>query len=269
MPTIEELAKICQSYTPFSLAAFYNWVSKDVGFTLPAHMWPVCLALTDVRIRNLQIIVGPGSTKSYLLSTIFPAWLIGHDPTMTILGISAAENLMNGFMQSVQRVIESSEAFHACFPNVKPDKSAGWSSERGIFVTGHPPAVPDANFFGCGLNSSALTGKHSRIVLCDDIHDKNNAATAEGCKQVVDAYFTTILGRAVATGTRFITAGRRWNNDDLYGALMESGYYVTMRLPFEREGSTELYWDISVPDDVECVFTDRKVLCADGEWITV
>jgi hypothetical protein len=200
---------------------------------------------------------------------VFPAWLIGHDPTTTVLAISAAENLVNGFMQSVQRIIENSEAFKASFPNVRPDKAAGWSTERGIFVTGHPPAVPDANYFGCGLNSSSLTGKHGKIILCDDIHDKNNAATAEGCKQVVDAYYTTILGRANPSGARFITAGRRWNNDDLYGSLISGGDYVIMRLPFEREGSTDLYWDVMVPEAIECVFTDRKVLCADGEWISV
>ena len=489
MPTIDELAQICRSYSPFSLAAFYNWIGEAEGIKLPPHLWPVCLALCDVRIRNLQIILGPGSGKalenstkvltdqgwrrideicvgdtvytpsgkpdakvkavipqpperlykftfddgrvikahrnhlwkvsvegdqysikstaeilkimreeqalfyipltaptaygktsieerwefvrnyitkskmlnadvgccieikdaasakdlqeilwslgcyakfdelsytlhiqfpiperiigskplqlriesieqceeeegstcisldndeglfiaenyivthnSYLLSTVYPAWLIGHDPTETFLAISAGENLPIGFMLSVMRIIEHSDAFKFSYPNVKSDKAAGWSTERGIFVSGHSPSVPDSNYFGCGLNSSALTGKHARNIICDDIHDKNNAASAESCKKVITDYHTTVLGRAVATGTRFITAGRRWNNEDLYGALMNSGYYVTMCLPYEREGSSELYWDVDVPDDMECVFTDHRVLCKDGTWVDV
>jgi len=269
MATIEELAKFCQGYDPWSLAAFYNWVAESEGIKLPPHLWPVCLALCDVRIRNLSIILGPGSGKSFLVSTVYPAWLIGHDPTETFLAISAGENLPNGFMLSVMRIIEHADAFKFSFPNAKPDKNAGWSTERGIFVTGHSPAVPDANYFGCGLGSSALTGKHARNVICDDIHDKNNAATTDLCKKVITDYHTTVLGRAVATGTRFITAGRRWNNEDLYGALETSGHYVTMKLPYEREGSEDLYWDVTVPGGLECVFTDRKVLCKDQKWVDV
>ncbi|MDE3023180.1 MAG: hypothetical protein KGI54_15245 [Pseudomonadota bacterium] len=213
-----------------------------------------------------MIIIGPGATKSYLTSTIYPAWVIGHDPNETFLVISAAENLTNGFMLSVARIIESNDSFKFSYPDVKPDKNAGWSTERGLFVTGKSAAVPDSNFFGCGLESSSLTGKHSKNIICDDLHDKNNASSAESCKKVIKDFRSTIPGRAVATGTRFIVTGRRWIKEDLYGNLMAGGNYVTMSLPFERESSDRLWWDITVPDGLECVFTDGKVLCKDGTW---
>jgi len=252
-----------------ALAAFYDWVHAEQGFSLPPHMLPVCYALTDTRIRNLAVIVGPGSSKSTLLSIVYPTWMIGHSPANTVLNISAGESLPQGFLLSCARVIENSDAFKLTFPKVTPDKGAGWSTERGLFVTGHPPSVPDANYLGVGLGSSALTGKHAKIILCDDIHDRENASTAEACQKVRDAYSTTILGRADPSGARFIVAGRRWSLDDIYGELLTNEAYVVMTLPFEREGSSHLYWDIAVPDGMACVFTDRKIRCADGEWVSV
>ncbi len=415
MATTDELAEICRSWSPYSLATFYEWVFAEQGWKLPAHFWPVCLALTDHRIHNLQLIIGPGVGKalhpdtlilldtgwkkikdvkvgeyvrtpngdtsriqavmpqavsqlwafeledgrkiisndqhlwkarihtlagvslpsiytteelrtflakglyidlpsvykqwdlewvllksvyktgieksvciniadpeglfiaenyvvthnSQMLSVIYPTWLIGHDPAMTILGISGGESLMQGFQQAAQRIIESSPAFLATFPSVRPDKNAGWSAERGLFVTGHPSGIPDANYLAAGMNSVYVTGKHSRTLIVDDLHNKENSATAEQCKKVRETYYNTILGRADPMGARIIVAGRRWSTEDIYGSLIESESFVTLRLPFIRDGEKQLYYDVYVPDDIECVFTDRKVHCGDGSIVSV
>ncbi len=207
--------------------------------------------------------------NSQMLSVIYPTWLIGHDPAMTILGISGGESLMQGFQQAAQRIIESSPAFLASFPNVRPDKNAGWSAERGLFVTGHPSGIPDANYLAAGMNSVYVTGKHSRTLIVDDLHNKENSATAEQCKKVRETYYNTILGRADPMGARIIVAGRRWSTEDIYGSLIESESFVTLRLPFIRDGEKQLYYDVYVPDDIECVFTDRKVHCGDGSIVNV
>ena len=269
MATTDELAEICRSWSPYSLATFYEWVFAEQGWKLPAHFWPVCLALTDHRIHNLQLIIGPGVGKSQMLSVIYPTWLIGHDPAMTILGISGGESLMQGFQQAAQRIIESSPAFLASFPHIRPDKNAGWSSERGMFVTGHPSGIPDANYLAAGMNSTYITGKHGRTLIVDDLHNKENSATAEQCKKVKETYYNTILGRADPMGARIIVAGRRWSTEDIYGSLIESESFVTLRLPFIRDGEKQLYYDVYVPDDIECVFTDGKVHCGDGSIVSV
>lgn len=265
----DELAEICRDWTPYSLATFYEWVFADQGFKLPAHFWPVCLALTDMRVRNLQLIIGPGCGKSQMLSVIYPAWLIGHDPAQTILGISGGEKLMQGFQQAVMRIIESSPAFLSSYPKIQPDKGSGWSSERGLFVTGHPPGIPDANYLATGVDSLHLTGRHARTLIIDDLHNKENSSTADACAKVKESYFNTILGRADPMGARFIVAGRRWSTEDIYGSLIESESFVTLRLPFIRDGAKQLYYDVYVPDDVDCVFTDRRVHCGDGKIISV
>ena len=243
-------------FTAAGLVTFYNAMCADRGFDFPDHLKPVARGLMDDRIPKLMVIIGPGSGKSLLLSTIYPAFRLGNDPKLTIVGVSAGESLMQGFMSAVMEWVESSIMWKAMFPNVKPDKEAGWSTERGMFVTGRAPGDPDASYFCAGLTSSKLTGVHARLLLIDDIHNEENSASAAACEAVRSKYYKTLLGRADPRGCRFVMAGRRWHEEDLYGHLKQAGDWVVMELPAEREGSTDLYWEITIPPGLVCCFND-------------
>jgi hypothetical protein len=244
-------------YTVEGFVTYYNLIGAARGFSMPPHMIPAVRMLLDVRIKKGMIIIGPGSGKSVCLCQMFPAFELGHDPTMTILGISAGEALMQGFQRSVMETIEFAPEYRGLFPRVRPDKSAGWSTERGMFVTGREMGNPDPNFGSAGLDSKSLTGKHGRLILCDDLHDKENAGNINQCDKVWDTWFNTIQGRADPRGARYIVAGRRWNQHDIYARLMASEEWVVLELPAEREGTNELWVDVSVPDDLKCTFTDH------------
>lgn len=247
-------------HTVAGLISFYNCIFAERGLLFPRHLVPVAKALLDERIRKLMLIIGPGSGKSLLLSVAYPAWLLGHDPTQTILGISAGEALMQGFQRTVMEVVEWSNYYHAIFPKTAPDKVAGWSTERGMFVTGRKSGDPDASYSVAGLDSKSLTGKHGRNIHLDDIHDKDNAASAASCEKVITTYYNTIMGRADPQGARYVVAGRRFHEQDIYGHLKDSGDFIVMELPAERPQSETLWFDVTVPDGVECVFTDNKML---------
>lgn len=250
--------------TAAGLATFYNMMhgksdKKPGGFDLAPHMNVPVQALMDKRINNLLVIVGPGSGKSVLFDVTFPAFELGHDPTETILGISAGESLVQGFQRAVAEWIEFDETYHTIFPGVLPDKVAGWSTDRGLYVTGHIPGNPDSNYFTCGLTSSALTGKHASIILGDDLHNKENSAGYDQCMKVRGDYHQTILGRQNPAGCRKIFTGRRWHIEDIYGFLKSTGEYVVLELPAVREKGNELYWTVTVPDGLECCFTDGSM----------
>lgn len=238
------------------LISFYNAIYRDRSIQLPPHLVPVAIGLADIRIPKMMLIVGPGSGKSMLLSQAFPAWMLGIDPTMTIVGVSAGEALVHGFIHSVMATIEWSAAYHAIFPKVRPDKVQGWSTERGIFVNGHRAGDPDASYWGGGLNSAALTGKHARMLIFDDLHDKENSTNIDQCVKVRETYYNTLMGRADPQGCRFVLAGRRWHEEDIYGHLRQSGEWVVLELPAERANSRELYYDVTVPDGLECCYTE-------------
>lgn len=239
---------------------FYDAMYLRRGMKQPSHLIPLTMALGDQRIKKLLAIVGPGSGKSQEISITFPAFVLGQDPSTTILGISAGENLMQGFVTAVGDWIEHDLMWKTLFPSVTPDKDKGWSTERGLYVKGHPPGDPDASYFAAGLTSKALTGKHARLIIGDDLHDKENSASVEACLRVREIFYKQIMGRADPRGARFIFAGRRWHQEDLYGHLKSTGEWVVMELPSFRDGKNDsgkdLYWDITIPDGLLCCFND-------------
>ena len=264
--TNEELEKARQP-TAEGLAMFYNLIFSDRGYTLPPHLYPVVEALADERIKRMMLIIGPGSGKSMLISTIFPAWDLGLNSGETILNIAGAGDLAVGFVRSVMSLVESSRTYSAIFPHVHPDKKLGWSSGAGLFVAGRPPGLPDPSYGAYGLTSSALSGKHGTILIMDDLHDKDNSSTPHQIEQVVNTYYSNLRGRADPRGARLLMAGRRWAEKDLYGHLMASDDWVVMTLPAIRRATDEpkqfLSYDIYVPEGLECVFSVKDLK---GGW---
>jgi hypothetical protein len=266
-PTYMSPKKIPEPRLPFSVegfVSFYELMLIDRNIRCPDHFLPVARALCDERISKLLILLGPGSGKSILASIAYPAFVLGCRPHETVLGVSAGETLMQGFQKTVMDWIEFSPQWKMLFPGVRPDKDAGWSTDRGIYVTGRHLGNPDASYFVAGLTSSALTGKHARYIILDDIHNRENAATAAQCQRVRDAWYDTLVGRADPAGARFIAIGRRWSQEDIYGHWKSLGEFVTMELPMFREKTEDgvrhgaLYWDVTVPDGLNCVFTDQS-----------
>lgn len=252
------------TYPPrkIGLAPFYNSVFKERGLALAPHHYPIVKGLEDRRINSLLILGPPGIGKSTLLSEIYPMWELGHDPTLTILSVSAGEKLPQGFMAAVMQIIQHSKVWAELFPDVRPDQQVGWSMQRGLFVTGHHPSDPDASYVACGLSSKALTGMHARLHVYDDIHDRENSQTPEGRAHVRNAYYDTLMGRADPQGTRKVAVGRWWAEDDLYQELIANGDWVVLQLPAARPGNTLLWYDVSVPKDedgkvLSCIYSEE------------
>lgn len=245
---------------------FYEAIFAAHGWKILPFLVPFCLGFCDTRINKLMLIIGPGVGKSQLLSVAIPAWVIGHDPNLSVLGISGGEALMQGFQEAVMDIVSNSLAWKRVFPEVRPDKARGWSTTGGMFVTGRRPGVPDANYLAAGIDSKYLTGKHGGLILIDDLHNEENSSTADQCDRVVGKYAKTIVGRADPMGARFIMAGRRWHSEDIYGKLKGTDW-VVLELPHERAGETTLYTDIFVPDGMKCVFTDGHCKLPTGEFV--
>ena len=93
---IDPQVELCRGWTPRALAAFYEKIFAEHGWKLLPFLMPFCQGFCDTRINKLMLIIGPGAGKSQFLSVCIPAWYIGHDPNVTILGISGGEALMLG-----------------------------------------------------------------------------------------------------------------------------------------------------------------------------
>lgn len=238
------------------LAAWYTAIYGPRGFGLAPHHYPIVAGLEDKRINNFLVLGPPGLGKSSLLSSVYPAWELGHDPTLTILSVSAGERLPQGFMAATAQIIQNDKNWKELFPDVRPSSDMGWSRQGGLYVTGHHPSDPDASFVSIGLASMALTGLHARLHIYDDIHDRNNSATPDGRAMVLRTYYDTLMGRADPRGCRRVAAGRWWAEDDLYQEWIKSGDWVVLQLPAARPGQSRLWYDVYVPRGIDCVYTE-------------
>lgn len=247
---------IMRSGTFDGLVMFYNAIMASQNIRFEPHLAPIAKALTDRRIRNIMVIASPGTGKSLLLSVLYPAYLLGIDPRESILGISAGESLIQSFMGATMNIIEHDPVYKEVFPKSRPDKDKGWSMDRGLFVKGHADTDPDASYWGSGITSKSLTGKHGTTIILDDIHDLENSSSLDQIRTVTRAYNLTIMGRTNPKGARIIIAGRRWHVEDIYGQLKKRGDFTVLTLPAERTGQKILYFDLTSAQDETNVFTE-------------
>src|SRR3954469_18982297 len=78
----------------------YNW-----------HIYHIAWQLSRVRTgecRRLIINIPPRHLKSICVSVAFPAWLLGHDPSLKILAIRYAEDFAEALAGQFRAVVESS-----------------------------------------------------------------------------------------------------------------------------------------------------------------
>ena len=97
------------------------------------------LLLGQLPTDRLMVFVPPQHGKSEIVSRKFPAWALGYNPRIKIVGTSYAANLAQGFSRSIQRTIDSteySEVFPATFlnsTNVSTDARRGFLRNVDIF----------------------------------------------------------------------------------------------------------------------------------------
>src|SRR5271163_3197684 len=114
-------------------------------------------AVREGRTRRLIISVPPRHLKSHLASVAFPAWSLGHDPSMQILCVSYAQELADKLSRDCRRIV-ASDWYQWMFPTrLSPQRQA----------------VPefDTTAQGCRIATSVggvLTGRGADIIIIDD-----------------------------------------------------------------------------------------------------
>src|SRR5579872_4271369 len=64
--------------------------------------------LEEVRLglcKRLIINIPPRHLKSHLVTVVFPAWVLGHDPTARIMCLSYAQDVSDGFARQCRNLM--------------------------------------------------------------------------------------------------------------------------------------------------------------------
>lgn len=196
-----------------------------------------CQMLMEGKIRNLMVFVPPQHGKSEIVSRNFPAWALGRNPDLKIVGTSYSANLAEQFSRSIQRIIDSPE-YQAIFPdtylngsNVRTDVR-GYLRNVDIFET-----VGRKGFYKAVGVGGSLTGTPVDIAIIDDpVKSDKEAYSATYRERVWDWYVSVLLTR-LHNDSKQLFIMTRWHDDDLAGRILkkEPEKWTVLSIPAIRE----------------------------------
>lgn len=218
------------------LAAFTR---KSFGTVDPGaeylHNWHIDLiaeyleACTRREIKRLIINMPPRAMKSISVTTAWPAWLLGKNPSERVVASSYASTL--ALKHSVDcRLIMQSDWYRRIFPHVQ---LTGDQNEKSKFVTtdrGHRIAT--------SVGASVI-GEGGNFLIVDDPHNPSQAESDTERQRALDWFdqgFSTRLDDK-KNGV-IVVVMQRLHTKDLSGHLLEKGGWEHLRLPAIAEAKT-------------------------------
>jgi len=165
-------------------------------------------------IRRLILTVPPRNLKSICASVAFPAFALGHDPTLRIVCASYAQDLTVKHARDCRAVIESAW-YRRLFPRTRLDPHKNTESEFETTAKGYR--------LGTSVGGT-LTGRGGNLIIIDDPM-KPAEAMSETRRAAVahwyDATLSSRLDRKAEDG--IVLVMQRLHVDDLVGHVLEKG----------------------------------------------
>ena len=147
----------------------------------------------DITIINIP----PGTTKSTILSECAPAWIHALDPTTRVLCGSHTQPLTFDLSRKC-RMIEESEKYRECFPEVVPSEDQ-WTKSMFINTKG-------GGRLASTVGGMSPTGFHALFHLIDDPLDPKKAkGMSELELETAINYMTEVLPSRTVDKTRTVT----------------------------------------------------------------
>lgn len=172
--------------------------------------------------NKLMIFVPPQHGKSEIAIRKFPAWALGINPLLKIIGVSYSADLAQQFSRSIQRTIDSSE-YGEVFPNTflnnkraKTDIQRGWIRNIDMFET-----VGYGGFYKAVGVGGSLTGTPADLGIIDDPIKDALEANSETYRNRVWDWYTDVFLTRMHNNSKQILIQTRWHADDLAGRLIE------------------------------------------------
>ena len=196
-----------------------------------------CQMLYYGGIKNLMVFLPPQHGKSTVVSEAFPAWALGMNPKLKIVGSSYTSSLAEKVSRNIQRIIDSKE-YQAIFPdtylngsNVRTDVR-GYIRNVDIFET-----IGHGGFYKAIGVGGGLTGTPVDIGIIDDpVKDAMEAYSASYRERAWDWYTSVFLTR-LHNESKQLFIMTRWHEDDLAGRILryEPEKWTVLKIPAIRE----------------------------------
>jgi hypothetical protein len=171
-------------------------------------------------IRRLIINLPPRSLKSHCASIAFPAWLLGHDPTLQIICASYGQDLADKLARDTRTLMLS-----PWYQNIFPTRITDRYAVRDFTTNGMGGRM--ATSVG-----GVLTGRGGDLIILDDPLKPDEALSEIRRRAVNEWYQTTLLSRLNDKSTGcIIIVMQRVHQDDLVGHVLEQGNWHVLSFP--------------------------------------
>lgn len=188
-------------------------IAMDPKYSVGAHhrrLAQLLMAMARGEKDRIGVSIAPRHGKSYMVSTLFPAWLLGNFPEKMVMLVSHTADLAVDFGRRVRNLI-GSDKYKDIFPTVflsADSKSAGrWNTNAG------------GGFYATGVGS-AIAGRGADFLIVDDPHNEQDILNGN-----YEVFEKTYEWFRLGARTRLMKGGcvaivhTRWHPSDLIGSL--------------------------------------------------
>lgn len=149
-------------------------------------------------------------------------WRLGKNPNLRIKIRCCDDATAIKRLKAIKRSIEKNKRIRDVFPNLLPDRSAGWT-DHSIFVQRDIIDDPEPSVEAKGITSS-ITGARADLLIADDIVSLENAIERPAeRKKVIDRWEDTI--NLCHDESQIIYICTLYHRDDNSHKVMNSGAY--------------------------------------------
>lgn len=208
-------------------------------------------------IKRAAVSMPPRSGKSYITS-LFSAWMIGNNPTGSVMRNCCTATLYQKFSYDTRDIIRS-QKFADIFPDVKlsKDKTAitGWNVEDAKQVS----------YFGNGVGGTIIGFGASLVAITDDLFKDMEDALSETVLEKTHLWKESTHDSRLEKGCPSIDIGTRWRVNDVIGKQeqIKNYYDEIIRVPALDEN------DKSFCEDVKSTieYLDTRNLIDEMIWL--
>jgi len=216
---LQVVADECKKSFFFFLKTFWSVIIPEE----PVYNWHIPYLCNELQTASKNIVerkrklydivinIPPGSTKSTIVTVMWPAWLWTQDASLRIISNSYSGDLSTEHA-SLSKDIITSDRYKTLFPNIKirhdkSGKSAYGNTKRGARYT--------------TSTQGTITGKHAHVIINDDpVNPKQ--ADSEPLRHEANKHTGTLSSRKVDKKiTVTVTIMQRLHEDDVTGHLLK------------------------------------------------
>jgi len=210
-------------FLAFAQRGFYT-LNPGAEFVGAAFLEQIAAKLDAVRqgkIKRLIICLPPRSLKSHLASVAWPAWCLGHDPSLEIIAVSYGQDLAEKFARDC-RTLMGETWYQATFIKTR---FLGRQSVTDLRTSRH------GTRFATSVGG-VLTGRGADIIIIDDPLKPTDALSDPARNHANEWYDNSLLSRLNSKKDgAIVIISQRLHQDDLVGHVLPGDNWEVLSFP--------------------------------------